>query len=53
MVTQKVIKRTQIGFGDVIKFEDIPSNIIVSWNEGNDSIPELWGFIVKADTADR
>ena len=41
MVTEKVIKRPQIVVGDMIEFEDLPSNIIVAGNERNDHMPAL------------
>ena len=53
MVTEKVIKRTQIGVGDVIKLKDVSGNIIVAGNERNDNIPALWELMVRIDTMDR
>jgi hypothetical protein len=53
MVTEKVIKRTQIGVSDVIKLKDISSNIIVAGNKWNDSIPALWELVVSTETTDR
>lgn len=49
MVTEKVIKRTQIGVGDVIKLEDISSNIVVAGDKRDDSIPALWELMVRTD----
>jgi hypothetical protein len=53
MVTEKVMKRTQIGVGDVMKLKDTSSNVIVAGNERNDSIPALWKLMVRNDTKDR
>ena len=53
MVTEKVVKRTQIGVGDVIELKDVSSNIIVAGNKRNDNIPALWELMVRIDTMDR
>jgi hypothetical protein len=41
MVTQKFVKRPQAVVSDVIKFEDLSSNVIVAGNEWNDYMPAL------------
>ena len=41
MIAEKVIQRTQIRVGDVIKLKDISSDIVVAGNKRNDSIPAL------------
>ena len=50
MVTEKVIKGTQVVVGDVIEFEDLSGNIIVAGNERNDYMPALSERMVRTDT---
>lgn len=52
MITEKVVKRTQIGVGNVIKLKKISSNIIVAGNKRNDGIPALRKVVVRTDTMD-
>ena len=47
MITEKVVKRTQIGVGNVIKLKKISSNIIVARNKRNDGIPALRKVVVR------
>jgi hypothetical protein len=52
VVTENVVNGTQVGVGNVIEFENLSSNIIITGNERNYNISALWRQVVRNNTVE-